>query len=151
MGSVPESVPPNTERVARNTAHEVKERLRRETEQRLAQYRQASPAAIEARLRELDREWDIERTLQANMSVVLLTSMALGYTTSRKWFGFAGVVAGSFLQHAVQGWCPPVVPWRRARVRTMPEIEAERTALKALRGDFRPTGDPDEALRQAEA
>jgi hypothetical protein len=33
----------------------------------------------------------------------------------------------------------------------MPEILAEKTALKALRGDFSPTEDPDEALRQAEA
>lgn len=151
MAAITDWVPPSTERVARSTAEEVKERIRRETEQRLERYRDVPRAEIDRRLAELDREWDIERTLQANMSVVLLTSMALGYTTSRKWFGFAGVVAGFFFQHAIQGWCPPVVPWRRAGVRTMPEIEAERTALKALRGDFQPTGDPEEALRQAEA
>ena len=142
---------PNTkERVAVNTAAEVKERLRREAEARLERYQGASREEIDARLAELDREWDIERTLQTNMSVVLLTSLALGFTTSRKWFGFAGAVAGFFVQHSLQGWCPPVVPWRRAGVRTMAEIEAERTALRVLRGDFRCTDDPGAALAQAD-
>ena len=42
------------------------------------------------------------------------------------------------LQHAVQGWCPPVPFFRRRGVRTAREIEIERYALKALRGDFGP-------------
>jgi hypothetical protein len=151
MSAVTEWAPPSTERVARNTADEVEARIRRETARRLERLRDADPEAIDARLRELEREWDIERVLQANMSVVLLTSLALGFTGSRRWFGFAGVVAGFFAQHAVQGWCPPVVPWRRAGVRTMQEILAERDALRALRGDFHPTTDPEDALRQADA
>jgi hypothetical protein len=39
-------------------------------------------------------------------------------------------------QHAIQGWCPPVPVLRRLGFRTANEIEQERTALKALRGDF---------------
>ena len=142
-------IPSSTGRVAANTAEEVKRRIRAETQERIERYRNASPQAIEARLQELDREWDIERTLQANMSAVLLTSLALGFTTSRKWFGFSVVVAAFFLQHAVQGWCPPVVPWRRAGVRTMAEIEEERDALRALRGDFQSPGSPMDAMAQA--
>ncbi len=46
------------------------------------------------------------------------------------------VVAGFLLQHAVSGWCPPVPLLRRAGVRTTREINQERFALKALRGDF---------------
>jgi len=43
----------------------------------------------------------------------------------------------SFLfQHAVQGWCPPVPVFRRMGVRTRKEIDREKYALKALRGDF---------------
>lgn len=145
-----EMLPTSEERVAVNTAPEVNQRIRRDLEARLAHYRGASRAEIDARLEELDREWDIERTLQANMAVVLGTSLALGATVSRKWFAFSGVVAGFFLQHAVQGWCPPVIPWRRAGVRTMSEIEEERTALRVLRGDFQPTQNPREALDQAE-
>lgn len=40
------------------------------------------------------------------------------------------------LQHAVQGWCPPVPILRKLGFRTSYEIEEERRALKALRGDF---------------
>ncbi len=39
-------------------------------------------------------------------------------------------------QHAVQGWCPPVPVLRRLGFRTTYEIDRERYALKALRGDF---------------
>ena len=69
--------------------------------------------------------------------------MTLGATVSRKFFLFPAVVAGFLLQHAVQGWCPPVPVLRHLGFRTQSEIEEERYALKALRGDFRnvPTGD----------
>jgi hypothetical protein len=40
------------------------------------------------------------------------------------------------MQHALQGWCPPLPLLRRLGVRTQQEIERERYALKALRGDF---------------
>ncbi len=41
------------------------------------------------------------------------------------------------LQHALQGWCPPVPFFRERGVRTAAEIGRERYALKALRDDFR--------------
>ena len=40
------------------------------------------------------------------------------------------------LQHALQGWCPPLPLFRRLGVRTAREIARERYALQALRGDF---------------
>lgn len=40
------------------------------------------------------------------------------------------------LQHAVQGWCPPVPVFRRLGIRTAREIDLERYGLKAIRGDF---------------
>jgi hypothetical protein len=46
------------------------------------------------------------------------------------------LASGFLLQHALQGWCPPVSLFRRLGVRTSAEIEQERYALKALRGDF---------------
>lgn len=56
--------------------------------------------------------------------------------TGRRWFILPGIVAGFLLQHAVQGWCPPVALFRRLGFRTASEIEAERYALKIIRGDF---------------
>jgi hypothetical protein len=93
-------------------------------------------AAIDRRLAELDREWDIERTLEANAATAVLIGSALGALVDRRFFAFPAVVAGFLLQHAVQGWCPPLPLFRRAGVRTASEIDYERYALKAIRGDF---------------
>src|SRR5688572_28754710 len=106
MSALAERVPPTTERVERNTAPEVNERNRQEMEARVARFLGADRAAITARLRELDQEWDIERTLEANAAAVILASVALGAWIKRKWFFFTAAAAGFLLQHAVQGWCP---------------------------------------------
>jgi hypothetical protein len=41
------------------------------------------------------------------------------------------------LLHAIHGWYPLLPVLRRIGVRSQDEIERERYALKALRGDFR--------------
>jgi hypothetical protein len=129
-------VPPTAHRVPQNTAEDVNEQIRRQTDQNIAFYAAQGPAAINRRLAELDREWDIERTLEANASALSLVGLGLGATVDRKWFLFPGVIAGFLLQHAVQGWCPPLPIFRRMGVRTAAEINYERYALKYLRGDF---------------
>lgn len=125
------------ERVPEHTAEHVNERIRRQTEERVAHCSAAGPAAIDARLAELDREWDIERMLEANAATASLVGLTLGATVNRKWFALPAVVAGFLLQHALQGWCPPLPVFRRWGFRTASEIDYERYALKALRGDFR--------------
>jgi hypothetical protein len=46
------------------------------------------------------------------------------------------VVRTFLLQHAREGWCPPLPAFRRLGVRTRQEIDAEKYALEALHGDF---------------
>ena len=129
--------PSTTTRVARNTAEHINEQIRYETEVRVARIAAAGFAAIELRLAELDREWDIERTLEANAASVALLGLGLGTFVNRRWYLLPAFVAGFLLQHALQGWCPPVPVFRRLGVRTQSEIDYERYALKVLRGDFR--------------
>ncbi len=57
-------------------------------------------------------------------------------THDRRWAFLPLVVTGFLLQHATQGWCPPVPIPRSLGFRTHVEIERERHALKAIRGDF---------------
>ena len=137
-------IPTTVERVPRHTSEDINEQIRQRTEENVTQYALADKEAIEGRLQELDREWDIERTLEANASTVALIGLGLGAFVDRRFFALPAVVAGFLLQHAVQGWCPPVPIFRRLGFRTQPEIEQERYALKALRGDFKqlayPTG-----------
>lgn len=62
--------------------------------------------------------------------------VALAATRSKRWLALAGVVPAFLLQHAIQGWCPPIAIFRALGARSRNEIDAERTAIKALRGDF---------------
>lgn len=130
-----------TMRVPEHTAGHVNERIRRRTEENISRYTTAGPEAIDRRLEELDREWDIERTLEANAATVALIGLGLGTFVDRRFYLLPAAVAGFLLQHAVQGWCPPLPVFRRLGVRTAGEIEEERYALKALRGDFRGISD----------
>jgi hypothetical protein len=47
-----------------------------------------------------------------------------------------GTVGFFLLQHALQGWCPPLPIIRALGVRTAEEISAEKAVLKRMRGDF---------------
>lgn len=123
------------ERAEQHTAPQVNERIEQECRERVQRLASAPPGEIQARLEELDREWDIERTLQANMGVVMLSSVALGWAHDRRWWYLSAAAGAFFLQHALQGWCPPLIPWRRAGVRTAKEIEEERAALLDLLGE----------------
>ncbi len=131
------------DRVSANTADEINEQIRRQTEANVARYASGGTTAINRRLTELDQEWDIERCLETMAPTFSLIGMALGLTVNRKWFALPIVVQSFFLQHALQGWCPPVPFLRRLGVRTASEIEEERYALKALRGDFREVSEAD--------
>lgn len=127
---------PTTEtRVPIHTDEGVNEEIRRQTECNIAYYAN-NPDEIDARLAELAAEWDIERTLETNAASISLGALALGLFVDRKWFVVPAIVAGFLLQHALQGWCPPVPLLRRLGIRTAAEIDTERQALKLLRGDF---------------
>ncbi len=124
------------------------------TEHSLAHYARRLDA-IESRLRELNREWDMERTLETNAAAVAMAGLALGAFVDRRWLAVPAAVSLFLLQHALQGWCPPVSFFRRMGVRTQREIDQEIYALKALRGDFKNAhvsnddGDAQEAAMRA--
>jgi hypothetical protein len=124
------------DRVRAHTAPEILEKIDREIEDRIQFYATQSIGTISFRIEELEREWDIERIIEANASALALTGLTLGVTVNKKWLLLTGGVLAFLFQHAVQGWCPPIPVLRRAGVRTRGEIDLEKFALKALRGDF---------------
>lgn len=130
-------MPPSTAaRVPKHTYIETNKKIEEQTQRNIAYYSSADHSEIESRLKELDREWDMERLLQTNASVVALFGLVLATTVRWKFIILPMAVMGFLLQHAVQGWCPPVSLFRRLGVRTSSEINSEKYALKALRGDF---------------
>jgi hypothetical protein len=139
------------DRVEQNTCEESNERIRRQTEASVLRHSAAGPNAIERRLAELDEEWDIERCVETMAPSFTLLGLFLGVTVSRRWLLLPIVVQTFFLQHALQGWCPPIPVLRRLGVRTMDEINQERYALKALRGDFRQVAEPSLVTSSARA
>jgi hypothetical protein len=141
-------IPSTTRRVETNTRESINRRNRWRLRENVERCSALGPAAIDERIAALEREWDIERALEANAATAALIGLGLGAFVDRRWFALPGVVAAFLLQHAVQGWCPPVPVMRRLGVRTQAEIHEELTALRILRGDFRPTREPAEAVRQ---
>ncbi|WP_135465635.1 beta-lactamase hydrolase domain-containing protein [Crenalkalicoccus roseus] len=142
LGGRPRAGVPQT-RVSRHTDAEINRRIALEIE-RSVHFHAARPELIGERLRQLDAEWDIERVLETNAASLALAGTLLGILVRRSYLALPVAVTGFLLQHALQGWCPPIPLFRRMGVRTAEEIARERMALKALRGDFDP-------LRQAPA
>lgn len=126
----------SADRVRRHTAHHVNRSIDAATAERIRFFAKGDDEAISRRLAQLDREWDMERVLETNASSLALAGTVLGAAIDRRWLALPMLVTGFLLQHAIQGWCPPVVVFRRMGVRTRQEIEKERYALKMLRGDF---------------
>jgi hypothetical protein len=132
-----EPVLPSTQaRVRNQSSHGSNARIRDLALRRIREYEHADASRISARISELEREWDIERVLESNAAAVALVGMGLGATVDRRWFALSAVAAGFLLQHALQGWCPPLPLFRRLGVRTAREIDEEIVALKLIRGDF---------------
>jgi len=127
---------PTTTRVEQHTDEAINERILQQTEQSITSVGREGGHEVDRRLEELDQEWDMERMLEANAATIALAGLGLGALVDHRFFILPTVVAGFLLQHAVQGWCPPVPVFRRLGVRTAREIDAERYALKAIRGDF---------------
>ena len=146
------TIPATTTRVNENTAEHVNQRIEDETAMRVRRFAALGRAAIDRRLDELDHEWDIERVLEANAATATFVGTVLG-ARDRRWLLLPAAVGVFLLQHAVQGWCPPMIWFRRMGIRTATEIDHERYALKALRGDFRHVEpqSPSDALAAARA
>jgi hypothetical protein len=140
-----------TDRVRRHTNETAIARIDAKTRRNIREHA-ASPDKVGRRIAELEREWDVERTLEANAATLALAGAVLGTTVNRKWFWLTGGVLGFLFQHATSGWCPPLPVLRKFGVRTQGEIDQERYALKAIRGDFPSSaanggGDATEPLR----
>lgn len=124
-----------TSRVPRHTPDNLNQNIIDETINNILTHG-ASASGIDRRLKDLDKEWDIERMLEANASTLVIIGLILGAFAS-PWFYLISFFVGAFLlQHAIQGWCPPIRLFRRLGFRTHAEIAAEHYALRFLRGDF---------------
>lgn len=125
------ALPTTTQRVAQNTSDQYNRRIQDEIYRSLTHYMNYEEG-IPERLHELDAEWDIERVLEANAATLMLLGLGLGLGVNRRFLVLPVAVSAFLLQHALQGWCPPLPLLRRLGVRTQSEIESERYGLLAI-------------------
>jgi hypothetical protein len=126
-------LPSTIDRVPQHTAAHVNKRIRERMHENISRAMNGGPQEVDRRLAALDREWDIERLLEANAATVVLASFALGHSVDRRFLYLPFVVGGFLLLHALEGWCPPLPLFRRLGVRTAAEIDEERRLLLEMR------------------
>jgi hypothetical protein len=97
----------------------------------------APPGGLERRLRELDREWDVERLTVIMSSLLLLLGLQLVSLRGEQWLAFPAVVAACLLLHGLIGWTPAFPLLRVLGFRTSGEVGRERHSLEAARRDVR--------------
>ena len=117
------------DRVRRSTSKKINELFDLKKEISVEYYKDANIESIQQRIKELDKEWDIERTLELNAAVFGLTGVILTVTVNKRWLFLTGLVATSLALHVIQGWCPPIPLFRRLGIRTQKEIDDEKNAL----------------------
>ena len=117
------------DRVRKSTPDSINQKIDQKTQQSIQYYSMQNEMVIKSRIKELDREWDIERVLALNASLFALSGVILGATVSKKWLILPTVVTIFLAQHAIQGWCPPLPLFRKTGIRSRKEIDKERYAL----------------------
>ncbi len=140
-----------TDRVRKVSSAEVSHQIDEEIKNTLTSYQGKSKKAINDRIQALEKEWDVERNIEVIAPSLILGGLLLSYFVNKKWLMLPGVVAAFLLQHGLQGWCPPVPLLRAMKIRTKEEIDKEKYALKALRGDFDLLSDQKDAEKAMDA
>lgn len=136
----------NEKRVRKQSDSDINFKIDEEILKNIKHYSDLSEKVINKRIKKLEREWDIERLLEINLSTLALTGILLSLVKHRSWIVLPTVALGFFAQHAIQGWCPPLPVFRFFKFRTRNEINQEMHALKALRGDYEDIKSAEEAF-----
>ncbi len=92
---------------------------------------------INQRLLELDNEVDVETYMQAESSSLTLAGIILSLAVSKKWLILPIATSALSIANLIRGRNNPLTIFRKLGFRTRAEIEKERYALKAIRGDFK--------------
>lgn len=126
-----------SQRVSQSVDPQINSEIRNQTIKNLNIFKNCNPTEISDRIRILDQEWDAERVLEVNASLLLLLSSYMGIRLSRIWFLLTGTIAICMMWHVFLGFKPLLTAMRKCGIRTSDEIYNEKIALKVIRGDFK--------------
>ncbi len=91
-------------------------------------YRLESEGVINNRIKELEAEWDVERSIQLKASLIAFSGLALGASLGKKWLMIPAAICSFFAVHAIKGGAMPV----SGNSRTRRQIAEEQFGLKEL-------------------
>ena len=140
------------DRVRAQTPREVNERIDRETAERVRHYATRPESFVSHRIAELDSEWNVDDVLKANVAGLGLLGAALFAVLPKRWLAIPVLAAALVAGNSAEATAPLLVALRQMGIRTDEEIGLEKTALRALRGDFGPfAADATEPIDRADA
>lgn len=115
-------------------------------------YYAAHPREISARLKELDKEWNVERLLGLNVATLAGFGTLMSLYKGKQWLALPAGASGLLMQQTLKGSSTLANWFRQMGFRTAAEINEERYALKLIRGDFDEMGeiDVDQAVADIE-
>ena len=109
---------PTIEKVERNTAPELNRKFDAQMTESVARYIGADRHIIDLRLKELEKEWNVERMIEVEAPSMIGLGIALGLTRDRKWFALSAMAASMVILHNLQGWYPMLPLFRRLVLRS---------------------------------
>lgn len=119
------------------TPEDIQRQIDHTLEERIRFYAVQSPETLARRLEELNQECDIDHAMMTRAAGVALAGVVMSFLGGgRKWLLVSGTALTCLLMQGTQGSSPLTDFLRRQGLRTRAEIDAERYALKLLRGDF---------------
>lgn len=124
------------DRVHHTTTEHIHKTVDEKTRDAVRLHSSLGKEAMTLRLSELDREISQERAFMTGAGTVVWLGFLLGRFVNRRAYRVSAIAGSFLLLYALIGWAPPVVLLRRLGFRTARQIDLERMALKALRGDF---------------
>jgi hypothetical protein len=120
------------DRVRNASTEEINQKIDREILGSIHYYATQDADTIQGRICQLDKEWDMDRILQLNASLLSFGGVLLAAAFGKKWLVLPMLVTGFLARHAIEGWCPPIPLLRKLGIRTQKEIDTERHALLKL-------------------
>ncbi|HLO80085.1 MAG TPA: hypothetical protein VK166_03955 [Chitinophagaceae bacterium] len=117
------------DKVRNQSTSQVNDEIDLQTRDNILWYSREEPGVIAARMAHLDKEWDMERMLILHSSMLSLVGIMMGTAKSRLWYFLPAVLTCLLAQHAILGWNPLMIAFRKKGIRTRKEIDMEKYAL----------------------
>ena len=117
-------------------------KIDRKIRENIFSYGSLGGEALSERIRKLDGEWDLDRCLEVGGSGIGLMGILMGVLNGRIWRVFTVAALVHLFLYGTRRQSPLAATLRRRGIRTRQEIDEEKFALKAMRGDFQGINPP---------